>query len=147
MAIRSCLCLPRPPFGVLQHTNKTVVALKTHHVIFLPVIPLSLDILPLDLHAKVHTCVYSVVRLVTNRQTHRQIHDVKTIKPIMEKRGLLVTGWLTESFAYQTSLVNQISIVQLINCSMGYHHRLSGFISRAQNQPHSYKEDIANRKI
>ncbi len=38
-----------------------------------------------------------------------------------------------------------VSTVQLINCSMRYHHRLSGFISRAQNQPPSYREDIANR--
>ncbi len=29
---------------------------------------------------------------------------------------------------------------------MGYHHRLSGFICRARNQPPSYREDIANRK-
>ncbi len=27
---------------------------------------------------------------------------------------------------------------------MGYHHRLSGFICRAQNQPPSYQEDMAN---
>ncbi len=40
-----------------------------------------------------------------------------------------------------------VSTVQLINCSIGYHHRLSGFICRAQNQPPSYREDIANRYI
>ncbi len=34
-----------------------------------------------------------------------------------------------------------------LNCSMGYHHRMSGFICRAQNQPPSYREDIATITI
>ncbi len=79
------------------------------------------------------------------------------IANLSERGGLLVTRWLTESSAYQPKqsimvshrAVDQfnrwVSPVQLINCSMGYHHRLSGFISRAPNQPPSYIEDMANR--
>ncbi len=44
---------------------------------------LDLDILPLDLHAKNLVCqsVRSSARLVTDTQTHRLTHDVKTIIP------------------------------------------------------------------
>ena len=74
----------------------------------------------------------------------------KGMSLLTEREGLLVTLWLTESSAYQawqSIMVSHtaVSTVQLINCSMGYHHRLSGFTCRAQNQPPSYREDIANR--
>ncbi len=44
---------------------------------------LDLDILPLDLHAKIQVCmsVRSAVRVVTDGQTDGQTHDVKTITP------------------------------------------------------------------
>ncbi len=36
---------------------------------------------------------------------------------------------------------------QLFNCSMGHYHRLSGFICRSKNQPPSYKENMAKRRM
>ena len=46
---------------------------------------LDLDILPLDLHAKIQVCMSarSAMRVVTH--AHRHTHDVKTITPIMSE--------------------------------------------------------------
>ena len=85
-----------------------------------------------------------------------------------ERGGLRVTRWLTESSAYQPwqcIMVSHRAVDQFnswdssvtwfcyvirgrcweMGLSMGYHHRLSGFICRTKNQPPSYKENMANR--
>ena len=63
---------------------------------------LDLDILPLDLHAKIQVCtsVRSVVRVVTDRQTHThtQTYDVKTITPDMsETWGVTIPDWTIQT--------------------------------------------------
>ena len=89
-----------------------------------------------------------------------------SVSNVLERGGLLVTRLLTESSAYQpwpsimvypieqlitwtveTHVDWCVSTLQVVNCSMGHHHRLSGFICRAQNQPprYNYKEYMANR--
>ncbi len=47
---------------------------------------LDLDILPLDLHAKIQVrmSVCSTARVVTHTQTDRQKDDVKTITPVAD---------------------------------------------------------------
>ena len=47
---------------------------------------LDLDILPLDLHAKIQVCmsVCLVRRVVTHTHTDRQTHNVETITPVAD---------------------------------------------------------------
>ncbi len=76
---------------------------------------LDLDILPLDLHAKIQVrmSVCSTTRVVTHTQTDRQTDDVKSITPVAD------TGCKKGTKAlYIYYFLSTLSLVRLIGLSM-----------------------------